>query len=95
MVDAIVFDDVEDRAQAESVEVFVSGDPVEPSDPLKISSIAFAAGDSFTISWSGGKAPYTVQRMDGLLWDDVQTTDETSITLTGQGNEGFYRITSE
>ena len=75
--------------------MFVSGDPVEPSDPLKISSIAFAAGDSFTISWSGGKAPYTVQRMDGLLWDDVQTTDETSITLTGQGNEGFYRITSE
>jgi hypothetical protein len=94
-VTAAVVDDVEDRAQAETVEVFVSGEPVVFEDPLKVTALTFAGADSFTISWNGGKAPYTVERLDGEEWDALQTTDKTSVTLTGQGKEGYYRITSD
>lgn len=94
-VTAVVVDDVEDRAQAEMVEVFVSGEPVVAADPLIITNLVFGDAGSFTISWSGGKAPYTVEFLDGQEWDALQTTDETSATLTGQGAVNYYRITSE
>jgi len=61
---------------------------------LRISAITRSAGN-LTISWSGGTAPYTVQKKTSLsdaTWTDVQTTANTSVTVAIDGVTGFFRI---
>jgi uncharacterized protein (TIGR03118 family) len=52
-------------------------------------------GDSVTISWTGGTAPYVLQHKDTLTdtsWTDVQTNSNPAAVVVKTGPLGFFRI---
>jgi hypothetical protein len=58
---------------------------------------ATAAAGALTLSWTGGAAPYIVQKKTSLsepAWVDVLTTNETTASVQIQGPSGFFRIVS-
>lgn len=42
----------------------------------------------------GGKAPYTVQKLNGTAWEAAGTSNETTATLPLEGKLGLFRIGS-
>jgi len=62
---------------------------------LRIGSIS-RTGTTVTVSWSGGRAPYTLQKADVLSgpWNNVSTgLTGTSTTDSGaSGSQAFYRV---
>lgn len=55
-------------------------------------------GDNLTLQWSGGAAPFTVQKRAGLgaaTWTDVQTTSDRSLTVPIDGAANFYRVVGQ
>jgi hypothetical protein len=62
--------------------------------PLTITDVK-ATGNSLTIAWTGGTAPYLVQMKPSLSetnWINVMTTSNTSATVAKVSNVGFFRI---
>ena len=54
-----------------------------------------SSGANVTISWSGGTAPYVVERKNALnetSWTTVGTTSSTSATVPTGGNTAFFRV---
>jgi hypothetical protein len=61
---------------------------------LRITSIS-DAGNSLTLTWTGGTAPYVIQRKTSLsdaAWVSVATTSDTSATIPRTGDMAFYRV---
>ncbi len=89
-----IFERALSAAEAQQVfEIGKAGKRLAPP-PLVIGS-AMAVAGNLTITWSGGKAPFKVQKRDDLgagNWTDVSTTSELSVTVPRSGNAGFYRI---
>lgn len=52
------------------------------------------AGTNVTVTWSGGVAPYVVQRTDALppTWSDIVTTSFNSTNLPITNASGFFRV---
>lgn len=52
------------------------------------------AGTNVNVSWSGGKAPYVVQRSGTLppVWSDLLTTSLQSTNLPMTNTTGFFRV---
>jgi len=51
-----------------------------------------------TLQWTGGTAPYKVQKKNALTdpnWSDVTTTSQTSFVVPLGGQSGFFRISQE
>lgn len=58
---------------------------------------ATTSGGNTTLSWSGGTAPYKVERKAALTdaeWLEVTTTSETTATVPTGGGTAFFRIRS-
>ena len=72
--------------------VFISGEPVDPVDPLVVASISFVLPNQFTMTWEGGRAPYSVQQLVGTEWIEVEDTEQNSSTITTDDKEGYYRV---
>jgi hypothetical protein len=62
---------------------------------IQITSIV-PAQNGFTLTWTGGAAPYTIQQRPdfsaGSKWSDLSTTSSTSATVSATGTTGFFRI---
>jgi hypothetical protein len=68
--------------------------PPVPGITVQINSIT-VSGNNVVMTWTGGKAPYTVQQKAALTdatWNDVQTTSNTTVTVPISGATGFFRI---
>ncbi|MEW6159851.1 MAG: CHRD domain-containing protein [Verrucomicrobiota bacterium] len=55
------------------------------------------AGNNIVVSWTGGRAPYTVQKKTSLNdaeWVDVDTTSETSLSVAMVDDIAFIRVVS-
>jgi hypothetical protein len=52
------------------------------------------AGTNVNVSWTGGVAPYTVQRTGALppAWNDLVTTSASSTNLPATNATGFFRV---
>lgn len=52
------------------------------------------AGTNVNVSWTGGVAPYTVQRTGALppAWNDLVTTSASSTNLPATNAAGFFRV---
>ncbi len=52
------------------------------------------AGTNVNVNWSGGVAPYVVQRAGTLppTWSDIVTTSFNSTNLPLTNTSGFFRI---
>ncbi len=62
---------------------------------LTVTSVSASAGN-LVLTWSGGAAPYKVQKKAALTdanWVDVTTTSDTTATVPMQGAAGFFRVT--
>ena len=62
--------------------------------PLTIASVS-RSGATLTISWSGGTAPYTLQKKSPIsgVWNNVTTgIAGSSTTDTITGTENYYRV---
>ena len=55
------------------------------------------AGTNVNVNWSGGVAPYVVQRADALTptWSDIVTTSFNSTNLPMTNASGFFRVRGE
>ncbi len=63
------------------------------STPITVGSVKSAGG--ITVSWTGGNAPFKVQKRSALAtgtWTDVSTTSNRSVELPVDGEAGFYRV---
>ena len=63
------------------------------STPITVGSVKSAGG--ITVSWTGGNAPFKVQKRSALgtgTWSDVSTTSNRSVELPVDGEAGFYRV---
>jgi hypothetical protein len=62
---------------------------------IQITSIT-PGQNGFTLSWTGGTGPYTIQqRADfsaGSKWTDLSTSATGSASVTGTASKGFFRI---
>lgn len=73
-------------------------DPLSVSvltDPIRLSNIT-DNGATVSVQWTGGTAPFKVQRRAALGaggWIDVETRNDRTATLTKEGDAGFIRIT--
>jgi hypothetical protein len=68
--------------------------PVTLRAPVKIATVA-ASGATLTIAWTGGAAPYTLQRQTriGGAWTNVATgITGTTATDTISSTEAYYRV---
>jgi hypothetical protein len=68
---------------------------VEPAAPVELTAQREGAG--LKLVWTGGAAPYTVQRAVDLLsggWSNVGTTLSPEWTVAAEGEAGFYRVIS-
>ncbi len=66
---------------------------VEVIDPIDLLVARDAAG--LKLQWTGGKAPFVIQRkasLDDAAWSDVTTTSDRSATVPADGSSGFYRV---
>lgn len=66
---------------------------VEPAAPVTLA--VQREGTGLKLVWTGGAAPYTVQRsadLSGGVWTDVGTSSEAEWTLPVEGEVGFYRV---
>jgi hypothetical protein len=85
--------------------VFSHPDPKDdPTPPVGGSGAALtitdvkAAGNSVSLTWTGGTAPYLVQMKPSLSdsnWIGVLTTSNASATVTKVGNVGFFRVADQ
>ncbi len=67
-----------------------------PAGDIRLLSIAPAA-NGYTLTWSGGSGPYTIQRKSDLSdakWTDVSSVTATTATVTQSGSKGFFRIST-
>lgn len=56
------------------------------------------SGAQLNLSWTGGSAPYVVQRKANLtdaVWETVTTTQTSSAVVDAQGATGFFRISAQ
>lgn len=54
-----------------------------------------SSGGNTTVTWSGGSAPYTLQKKNALTdaaWVNVLTTSNLSATVPNSGGAGFFRV---
>src|SRR5690606_11872489 len=54
-------------------------------------------GNGLRLSWTGGNAPFTVQKKTALTdadWNTVTTTNERTADVTIEGAHGFFRVAS-
>ncbi len=70
--------------------------PLEISlgEGIQIESISFADGQA-TLTWSGGRAPFSVQAradLNDTSWSTVTTTSERSATIEASNGNRFFRI---
>ncbi len=87
---ASLTDDLNDMVSSLPVTVIVN-----PAQGVSLTAGADAAG--LTLTWTGGTAPYTVQRKASLsdpAWVDVVTTDLTTTVVPISGPSGFFRIST-
>jgi hypothetical protein len=69
--------------------------PLALPEGLKVASVT-RSGNILTFTWTGGNAPYTLQKKTTIngAWSDVATgITGNSTTDTITGSEGYYRIT--
>jgi len=65
-----------------------------PTGPVFL-SIRRDDATHLVLSWTGGKAPFQLQRKASLtdpLWEEVLVTDTPSATIIIQGARGFFRV---
>jgi hypothetical protein len=58
-------------------------------------TIAAATANTFQLSWTGGTAPFLVQRKSSLSdaqWMNVLTTSENTALVPNDGTAGFFRV---
>lgn len=70
----------------------VSGVPSAPR-----LSAAYKSGN-VTLTWTGGTAPFTIQKkanVNDATWQDVTTTSDRTYTTTATGSSGFFRVMSK
>jgi hypothetical protein len=71
-----------------------TGGPVED---IQITSITNSGG-SVVLSWTGGRAPYTVERSStlgsGALWTPAATASELTATVSNNSKTAFFRVRS-
>jgi hypothetical protein len=68
-----------------------------PTEPLFL-SIRRDDATHLVLSWTGGKAPYRLERKASLsdpLWEEVLVTNTPSATITIQGVTGFFRVVDQ
>ena len=56
------------------------------------------SGQSIALTWTGGSAPYSIERATSLpavSWTPVITTNSMSATLPMTGPSGFFRVRSQ
>ncbi len=66
------------------------------STPITVGSVKTAGG--ITVSWTGGNAPFKVQKRASIAtgnWTDVSTTSNRSVELPVDGDAGFYRVVGQ
>jgi hypothetical protein len=66
--------------------------------PPAIELTATRGPGGLTLQWTGGTAPYKVQKKNALTdanWVDVTTTSQTSHVIPLDGQSGFFRISQE
>ncbi|MDB6069939.1 MAG: hypothetical protein JWL81_1110 [Verrucomicrobiales bacterium] len=77
------------------VDVLVTTTPA--AQPMAVTSVVRAPNGNLTLQWTGGNAPYQVQRSTTLLqgsWQNVgNPVSTTSATVTPTGTKAFYRVT--
>ena len=64
------------------------------ADPIRISKFQ-VQGTNLVVEWTGGAAPFKVQRRAALgagVWEDVQTGTDRTALLPNDGGAGFIRI---
>ncbi len=70
--------------------------PTPGGGPLIFTNVtAAAAGSLVTLSWSGGTAPYLIQKkssLDDATWQNVLTTTRQTESVALQGGAAFFRI---
>jgi uncharacterized protein (TIGR03118 family) len=55
-------------------------------------------GTNLVVSWTGGAAPYVLQKkstVSDAAWTDVKTLNETSTTVPVEGDAAFFRVSSK
>lgn len=69
---------------------------IAPEPPPTV-SVALV-GDQVQLTWTGGTAPFQVQRKASLTdteWNAVTTTDQRTTTVPADATSGFFRIVSQ
>ncbi|HTI70026.1 MAG TPA: hypothetical protein VMF06_08675 [Candidatus Limnocylindria bacterium] len=69
------------------------GSFLPPGDFILLSTPVLA-GDTLSLSWTGGHAPFKVQTRTTLTaaWTDVTTVSATTANVSVTGTAGFYRV---
>jgi hypothetical protein len=82
-------------AQAGLIAYWNFNDP--PTEPVFL-SIRRDDATHLVFSWTGGKAPFRLERKASLsdpLWEEVLVTDTPSATVAIQGARGFFRVVDQ
>jgi hypothetical protein len=69
-------------------------DPVILQQPFMITSVT-RSGSNVTITWAGGKAPFTLQKRSAIIgtWGNVQTGINTSSAIDSDSSgQAYYRV---
>ena len=85
---AVLTDDVGDSVRSRPVAVVVNA-------AQGIALIATLGPGGLTLNWTGGTAPFTLQKKISLsdaAWADVLTTNNPPATVPTTGPSGFFRI---
>ncbi len=70
--------------------------PVGPSEPPILA--VTREGGSLRLTWTGGRAPYTVQRkasLDETVWTEVAVVNETTLLVPIEGEVSFLRVVGQ
>ena len=65
-----------------------------PTTPIRVTTSL--SGNTLSLAWTGGKAPYTVQTRGTLNapWKDLLQTSATSVTVSATNSAAFFRVGS-